>query len=53
MENINKLRPWQITGLTDSRGDFDFILNFEDSKLELEYFCIQFSVTKILNYWSQ
>ena len=40
MENINKIRPWQITGLTDSRGDFDFILDLRNRKLELEYYII-------------
>ena len=36
--NINKLKPWQITGLTDSRGDFEFSIDTLKNEIKLKFY---------------
>ena len=37
MENNLQLKPWQITGLTDSSGEFLFTLDMENHVIGLEF----------------
>ena len=38
MTNINKLKPWQITGLTDIRGDFEFSIDTLKNEIKLKFY---------------